>query len=282
MAPEAVDGALAWDFLAAFFASRRAFTSIFRRYEARVLRFAKEAGVHRDDLVLPPTDLARLFFPKRLQHLRDVRLAALREFAHGLFREAGVVEPLDTTCSHAFHEISILLEEHQSVVRFQHLTDPRRYQQVFEEVSGYYPTRLRRIRKLFADGLRRVEELLPSWGARPRRRAQPLPLRRPHPAGRLRGGGPRGPVRAHVPVGRGRAGLPRGGEVLPGLGLPPRGARRAGAQRPGRPPDEAAAATGEAPRQRLRASRPDDCSEACPSLPERRRSRADPGGPPRA
>jgi len=164
VAPEAVDGALAWDFLAAFFASRRAFTSIFRRYEARVLRFAKEAGVHREDLVLPPTDLARLFFPKRLQHLRDVRLAALREHAHGLFREAGIVEPLDTTCSHAYHEISILLEEHQSVVRFQHLTDPRRYQQVFEEVSGYYPTRLRRIRKLFADGLRRVEELLPGWG----------------------------------------------------------------------------------------------------------------------
>jgi hypothetical protein len=160
----AVDGSLAWDFLVAFFASRREFLSIFRRYETRVMRFARDAGVHREDLMLPPQDLARLFHTKRLQHLRDVRLAALRRFAHGLFRDAGVVEPLDTISSHVFHEASILMEEHQSVVRFQHFQDPRRYAQLFEEVSGYYPMRLRRIRKLFADGLRRIEELLPEWG----------------------------------------------------------------------------------------------------------------------
>ena len=157
------DGPLVWDFLTAFFASRRGFQSVYRRYEARVLKFARDAGVHRDDLVLQPTDLARLFYPKRLQHLRDQRLAPLRSFAHALFREAGVVEPLDTTCSHIFHELSILAEEHQSVVRFQHLSDPRRYQQLFDEVSGYYPIRLRRIRRLFADALRRLEELLPGW-----------------------------------------------------------------------------------------------------------------------
>jgi hypothetical protein len=158
-----VDGSLVWDFVAAFFAARRAFHAVFKRYENRVLRFARDAGVHRDDLVLRPTDLARLFYPRRLQHLRDERLGPMRALAHSLFRESGVVEPLDTTCSHVFHEFSILLEEHQSVVRFQHLSDPRRYEQVFEEVSGYYPTRLRRIRRLFADGLRRIEELLPEW-----------------------------------------------------------------------------------------------------------------------
>jgi len=158
-----IDGSLVWDFLTAFFASRRGFQSVYRRYEARVLRFAREAGVHRDDLALPPADLARLFYPKRLQHLRDERLAPLRAFAHALFRESGVVEPLDTISSHVFHEHSILMEEHMSVVRFQHLSDPRRYAQVFEEVSGYYPVRLRRIRRLFADGLRRLEELLPTW-----------------------------------------------------------------------------------------------------------------------
>src|SRR5438552_13159066 len=158
-----MDGSLVWDFLTAFFASRRGFNAVYRRYESRVLRFAREAGVHRDDLSLPPADLARLFYPKRLLHLRDQRLAPLRVFAHALFRESGVVEPLDTICSHIFHEHSILMEEHNSVVRFQHLSDPRRYAQVFEEVSGYYPVRLRRIRRLFADGLRRLEELLPTW-----------------------------------------------------------------------------------------------------------------------
>jgi hypothetical protein len=159
------NGGLVWDFVTAFFASRRAFLAIFRRYEARVLAFAREAGVHRDDLVLPPADLARLFHPKRLQHLRDQRLVPLRALAHQLFREAGVVEPLDTACSHVFHEVSILLEEHLSIIRFRHVSDPKRYDQMFEEVRGYYPLRLRRIRRLFADGLRRLEELLPGWAA---------------------------------------------------------------------------------------------------------------------
>jgi len=159
----ATNGPLVWDFLTAFFASRRGFQSVFVRYERRVLRLARDAGVHRDDLVLPPAQLAGLFYPRRLRHLRDRRLAPLRELGHALFRDAGVVEPLDTICSHVFHEVSILMEEHESVVRFQHLSDPRRYAQMFEEVRGYYPTRLRRIRRLFADGLRRLEELLPTW-----------------------------------------------------------------------------------------------------------------------
>jgi len=160
----AIDGARAWDFLVAFFSSRRSFLAVFARYEARVLRFAREAGVHRDDLSLPASDLSKLFHPKRLQHLRDVRFSALRAAAHALFREVGAVDPLDTVASHAFHELSILLEEHLSVVRFRDLSDRRRYAQMFEEVSGYYPTRLRRIRKLFADGLRLIEEVLPAWG----------------------------------------------------------------------------------------------------------------------
>jgi hypothetical protein len=161
--PPAPNGPLVWDFLTAFFASRRGFLSVYVRYEERVLRAAREAGVHRDDLVLGPADLARLFYPRRLRHLRDRRLGPLRGLAHALFRDAGIAEPLDTMCSHAFHELSILMEEHESVVRFQHLSDPRRYEQMFEEVRGYYPVRLRRIRRLFADGLRRLEELLPTW-----------------------------------------------------------------------------------------------------------------------
>jgi hypothetical protein len=158
-----VGGSAVWDLLAAFFASRRSFLAVYRRYEDRVHRFARDAGVHRDDLVLPPADLARLFNPKRLQRLRDQRIEPLRRLAHSLFRESGVVEPLDTLCSHVFHELSILMEEHQSVVRFPRLSDPKRYEQLFEEVRGYYPVRLRRIRRLFADGLKRVEELLPGW-----------------------------------------------------------------------------------------------------------------------
>ena len=41
MAATAVDGSLVWDFLYAFFAGRRAFQAVFRRYESRVQRFAR-------------------------------------------------------------------------------------------------------------------------------------------------------------------------------------------------------------------------------------------------
>ena len=62
----AVDGSLVWDFLVAHFASRRAFLAVFRRYESRVMRFARDAGVHREDLMLPPPQLARLFQQRQL------------------------------------------------------------------------------------------------------------------------------------------------------------------------------------------------------------------------
>ena len=56
-----------------------------------------------------------------------------------------------------------LNEEHRSVGRFLRIKDRRRYRQLFEEVSGYYPKRLQRIRRLFTGGMRRIEILLPTW-----------------------------------------------------------------------------------------------------------------------
>jgi hypothetical protein len=70
---------------------------------------------------------------------------------------------MDVYCGHIFHELSILCEEHRAVGRFLRIHDRRRYRQLFEEVSGYYPMRLRRIRRFFSAGMRRVEVLLPEW-----------------------------------------------------------------------------------------------------------------------
>ena len=157
------DGADLWDFLRSFVTARRTFLKIYRRYEERVTSAACELQVDREDLVLPPTELLRLFNLRRLVFLRDTLLRPLRDLAEHIFADREDEELLDVYCSHIYHELSILSEEHRSVGRFLRIQDRRRYRQLFEEVSGYYPRRLRRIRRLFTGGLRRIEILLPDW-----------------------------------------------------------------------------------------------------------------------
>jgi hypothetical protein len=162
--PEPADhGAALWDFLSTFFAARHAFLSIHRRYERRVLSAARERGVSRDALELPPLELSRLFHLRRLEVLRDGRLAPLRDLAQRVFGEHAHQELTDVYCNHVFHEISILAEEHRSIGRFVRIHDRRRYAQLFQEVSRYYPVRLRRVHRFFAAALRRIESLLPEW-----------------------------------------------------------------------------------------------------------------------
>ncbi len=156
-------GALLWDFLVSFITSRRAFLSVYERYERRVLSAARRLEVNREELELPPRELFDLFHLRRLKFLKDVRLRTLRDLAERIFADGEDEDLLDVYCSHVYHEVSILAEEHRSVGRFLRIHDRRRYRQLFEEVSGYYPTRLRRIRRFFAQGLRRIEILLPSW-----------------------------------------------------------------------------------------------------------------------
>jgi hypothetical protein len=156
------DGAALWDFLTRFVSARRTFLSIFHRYEARVQQASRDLGVAREDLLLPPARLFELFHLRRLTCLRDARLRPLVDLAEHIFADQEE-ELLDVYCRHIYHELSILSEEHRSVGRFVHIRDRRRYRQLFEEVSGYYPMRLRRVRRLFTQGLRRIEHLLPEW-----------------------------------------------------------------------------------------------------------------------
>ena len=157
------DGAALWDFLRRFVSARRTFISIQRRYEQRVTQKRRDLEVSRENLVLPPSELFELFNLRRLAFLKETRLKPLRELAEEIFGSRGDDELLDVYCSHIYHELSILNEEHRSVGRFLRIKDRRRYRQLFEEVSGYYPKRLQRIRRLFTGGMRRIEILLPDW-----------------------------------------------------------------------------------------------------------------------
>jgi hypothetical protein len=156
-------GALLWDFLVSFVSARRTFVGIHQRYEARVRDASRRMGVGREALVLPPRELFELFDLRRLKFLKEQRLRGLRDLAEQVFAESEDEVLLDVYCSHIYHELSILAEEHRSVGRFLRIRDHRRYRQLFDEVSGYYPKRLQRIRRLFTGGLRRIENVLPTW-----------------------------------------------------------------------------------------------------------------------
>lgn len=159
-------GALLWDFVLTFVGARLAFLGIYRHYERRVKAASRRHGVSRDDLTLPPGELWRLFNGRRLEALWDKRLVPLRELSRQIFGANGDEGLMDTYCAHIYHEISVLAEEHRSVGRFLRQDDPRRYKDLFEEVSKYYPMRLRRVKRFFEEGLRRLEELLRDWAGR--------------------------------------------------------------------------------------------------------------------
>lgn len=156
-------GSQLWDFFLHFVSARALFLNVYTRYERRVLRAAREGGVDRMELVLPPRALWALFHLPRLEHLRDQRLAPMRELAFKIFGDRGDEGLLDAYCAHILAEVSILTEEHLSVGRFVKHHDPRRYRDLFAEVSGYYPTRLRRVRRFFTNASKRLDELMPIW-----------------------------------------------------------------------------------------------------------------------
>ena len=95
---------------------------------------------------LNPSETRDLFNSEALRDLIVRWVEPLRETARGYFRESNVSEPYDTKVSRIYHELSILLEEHLSVLNFPRAGSAREFGRLFREVSEYYPIRLRRMR----------------------------------------------------------------------------------------------------------------------------------------
>ena len=153
---------LGWRVLETHYLSRQAFLSIFRAYETRVAKLVDELGVAREDIKLNPDETRLLFDTDPLNDLIARHVQPLRERSHAYFRDHDVAEPFDSEVSQIYHELSILREEHLSVRDFPH-TGGRTFARLFQEVSKYYPQRLRRVRDLFTRAQRRLEELLPGF-----------------------------------------------------------------------------------------------------------------------
>ncbi|MHC4954752.1 MAG: hypothetical protein ACYTGZ_12775 [Planctomycetota bacterium] len=154
---------LAWELIELHYGSRHAFTGVRRGYEATVARLVEERGTPREELRLNPAETRDLFNSEALRDLIVRWVEPLRESAHSFFREANVSEPYDTKVSRIYHELSILLEEHLSVLNFPRGGSAREFARLFREVSEYYPVRLRRVRDLFARAERRLQEILPEF-----------------------------------------------------------------------------------------------------------------------
>jgi len=152
-----------WRLIELHYCSRHAFNAVRRDYEATVAKLVAERGKPREELRLNPSETRDLFNSDALRDLIVRWVEPLRETARGYFRESNVSEPYDTKVSRIYHELSILLEEHLSVLNFPRAGSAREFGRLFREVSEYYPIRLRRMRDLFARAERRLEELLPEF-----------------------------------------------------------------------------------------------------------------------
>ncbi|MGH7163486.1 MAG: hypothetical protein ACREID_08370 [Planctomycetota bacterium] len=157
----------AWAVIERHFGSRNAFAAIHEEYEARVAKLVQERGIARDDLKLTPEETTTLFDTKRLEELIREHVGPLRDAAHAHFRDSDVAEPYDSEASKIFHELSILKEEHLSVRDFPRDGDGREFARLFREVSEYYPQRLRRVRDLLERAQKRLDAIVPQFGADP-------------------------------------------------------------------------------------------------------------------
>lgn len=156
-----------WDVVAEFFTAKRLFAEQYQQYEVTVLAVAKEQGLDRKDLRLTAKAVSKLLDFKKLDHLCEDHLFALKELSHQLFRQPGETDMFDRYVSNIFHEISILKEEHYEVKKyglaFKKAKEGDEYNQIMDEVHEYFPKRIHRAYNLFQKAQRRICELLPEF-----------------------------------------------------------------------------------------------------------------------
>jgi hypothetical protein len=150
-----------WLLIRGLFGARERFLRLFRTYERRVLRHAKNAGVDRRNLRLTWAEVRRLLDFQSLEDIRDEDLEPLKEVAHDLFRSLDSTDKLDILVSQIYHEISILKEEHYTFKEDFLERDAAAYDRLYGEIKQFYPARLRHVRGLFDRARRRLERILP-------------------------------------------------------------------------------------------------------------------------
>ena len=157
-----------WDLIDAFYNARALFMDIYEAYEDGVLQHAKERGIDREELRLDAKGISALLDMKTLSDLRDNHLLPLKEISHDLFRSDDATDLFDRYVHDAFHEISILKEEHLKVYSFApenaHLEEEEEYQAIMDEVHQLFPHKVHHVHALFGKAKGRLEQILPAFG----------------------------------------------------------------------------------------------------------------------
>ena len=160
-----------WCIVRLFYTSLVEFLRQYDSYEDKVLRLARETGIHRDVLRLRATELAALLDFKSLEGLRDGYILELKDLCHEVFRTKDHTDPLDRYVADIFHEISILKEEHYTVKTYAPLYEKAaakvELQYILDEAHAMFPQKLKQVLYLFGKAQERMEQHLGSFASAP-------------------------------------------------------------------------------------------------------------------
>jgi len=152
-----------WELVKTYYTAERLFLEQYERYEAKVLSYARELGVDREDLFLSPDEVYDLLDLRGLEVLRDAYLIHLKDMSHRLFRGRDSTDTFDRCVTNIFHAVSILKEEHYSMKSFGPFSADINGSEeaLLREVHESFPLRVNKIRDLFSRARERIEQLLP-------------------------------------------------------------------------------------------------------------------------
>jgi hypothetical protein len=163
-----VEEKLIWDVVALFYKAKKIFTRQRENYERMVTNYARKKSVDRRDLHLGTREVAGLLDFKVIEELRNSFLRELKRLAHLMFRTEETTDLFDKYVSDIYHEVSILKEEHYTVMTYAPAyeeglhPDLTERDKILDEVHEFFPRKLEQIRNLFEKAEARLEELLPA------------------------------------------------------------------------------------------------------------------------
>ncbi len=161
---------LLWELVNKFFVAKKSFEAQNDNYERLVKNYAKKKSVDRRRLQLDTREVAGLLDFKSIEELRNHHLRELKRLSHEMFRTEEITDLFDKYVSDIYHEISILKEEHYTVLTYApayeegQQSDLTERDKILQEVHEFFPRKMLQVASLFQKAQSRLEGLLAEYG----------------------------------------------------------------------------------------------------------------------
>lgn len=161
---------LLWEIITKFFVAKKSFMAQHENYDRLVKSYAKKQSVDRRQLQLGTREVAGLLDFKSIEELRNHHLRELKRLSHEMYRTEEITDLFDKYVSDIYHEISILKEEHYTVLTYApayeegQQGDLTERDKILEEVHEFFPRKMEQVNGLFQKAQARLEDLLPEYG----------------------------------------------------------------------------------------------------------------------